>query len=58
MSSRLNFQPIKMKDDGNCFYRFIAQGILKDEERYLGIKNKVSDYIKNNLKDFEQIYTL
>ena len=23
-----------MKDDGNCFYRCIAQVILKDEEKY------------------------
>ncbi len=48
MSLRQNFQPIKMKDDGNRFYRFIAQGILKDEEKYLGINNKVSEYFKNN----------
>ena len=34
-----------MKDHGNFFYKFIAQGILKDEENYLGIKNKVSKFI-------------
>ena len=48
MSSRQNFQSIKMKDDGDCFYRCIAQGILKEEEKYLGIKNKINKYIKNN----------
>ena len=47
---------IKIRDDGNCFYRSLSYFFLNNQEFYEIIKNYIIDWIDNNYKTFENFF--
>lgn len=51
---------IKVKGDGNCFYRACLQSmrVKSDDKHVMRLKRKTADYIRNNGEQFDCYYDL
>ena len=47
---------VKIKDDGNCFYREISLFLLGSQEFYMGTKNMIIDWIEKNFQLSEEFF--
>ena len=47
---------VKIKDDGNCFYRAISFFLLGSQEFYMDIKNMIIDWIEKNFQLYEDFF--
>ena len=48
------FDQIQISGDGNCFFRPILYGLLRDDSEYDDLRQGICDYMVQNRSDFEE----
>ncbi len=51
-----SYKRIRVRGDGNCFYRCISVQLYGTEERHLDVRNSVVDHLERHKSEFQVLY--